>query len=208
MRRAMLAGARDFLTKPPMADELVSAIRRAGEMARQERAKSSSVAVAQIPGIQGGGSAIAGGLSFSQGKVITVYSPKGGTGVTTLAVNLGITLHNEDTKVVVVDGNLQYGDVAIFLNEQGKNTILDLAPRADELEPDIVDGVLIKHQATGIRVLAAPAKPEYAEQVSGEQFGKVIDYLRRLFAYVVIDSTSMLNDVPWLRLIRVTQSSW
>jgi pilus assembly protein CpaE len=195
MRRAMLAGARDFLTKPPMADELVSAIRRAGEMARQERAKSATVAVAQVPGIQGGGPAAAGGLSFSQGKIITVYSPKGGTGVTTLAVNLGITLHNEDTKVVVVDGNLQFGDVAIFLNEQGKNTIIDLAPRADELEPDIVEGVLLKHQTTGIRVLAAPAKPEYAEQVNGEQFGKVLEYLRRLYAYVVVDTTSMLNDI-------------
>ena len=60
------------------------------------------------------------------GKIILIYSPKGGTGCTTIAVNLAVALHNEETRVVIVDANLQFGDVAIFLNEQGKNTILDL----------------------------------------------------------------------------------
>jgi pilus assembly protein CpaE len=77
MRRAMLAGARDFLTKPPMADELISAINRAGEMAQLERAKNALVRAAPtVPGILAGS-----GYSLTQGKVITVYSPKGGTAV-------------------------------------------------------------------------------------------------------------------------------
>jgi len=191
MRRAMLAGARDFLTKPPMGDELISAIRRAGEVARLERAKSVQIHAAKA----GGGPAIIAGLApMTEGKIIMVYSPKGGTGCTTIAVNLALALHNEDTRVVLVDGNLQFGDVAVFINEQGKNTILDLAPRVDELEADIVEEILIKHEASGIHVLAAPQRPELAEKVTAEQFLKVLQYLRRLYSYVVVDSTPLLTD--------------
>lgn len=191
MRRAMLAGARDFLTKPPMADELISAIHRAGEMAQQERAKNAQVHA--IPSVPGG--PIATGLSLTQGKVITVYSPKGGTGCTTIAVNLALALHNEDTRTTLIDGNFQYGDVAVFVNEQGKNTIIDLATRVNELDPEIVEGVMIKHSASGVHILAAPSRPEYSEKVSGDQFAELIDYLRQMYAYVVIDTTPLLTDI-------------
>lgn len=193
MRRAMLAGARDFLTKPPMGDELISAIRRAGVMAHQERAKQSAVpAVAQTGNL--GAVPAQSAIMGAQGKVITVYSPKGGTGSTTLAVNLAIALHNDETRSVIVDGNLQFGDVAVFINEQGKNTILDLAPRSNELDPEIVDGVMVKHGQSGIHVLAAPPRPEQAEEISGQNFLKIIQYLRRLYAYVVIDTNAWLSD--------------
>lgn len=191
MRRAMQAGAHDFLTKPPMADELISAVRRAGQMAQIERSRTAQV-VASVAASTAQPT-VAGG--FANGRVIMVYSPKGGTGVTTLATNLAITLHNEETRAALVDGNLQFGDVAVFLNEQGKNTILDLAPRADELDPDVIDGVLLKHSASGIRVLAAPAKPEHADHVSAEQFSKLLKYLRQIYAYVVVDTSHTLNDV-------------
>src|SRR5688500_7664751 len=191
MRRAMLAGARDFLTKPPMGDELISAIRRAGAMAQSERSKVAQVQVAPIAGTLGP----AIGYGGPKGKIVVVYSPKGGAGCTTLAVNLALTLHNEDTPVALVDGNLQFGDVAVFVNEQGKNTIIDLAPRAEELDPEIVEEVMIKHPASGLHILAAPSRPEYAEKVSSGQFSKVLEYLRQLYAYVVVDTSAYLNDI-------------
>ena len=190
MRRAMLAGARDFLTKPPMGDELISAIRRAGAMAQTERSKNIQVQVAPVSGNVG--SLI--GYGAPKGKIVTIYSPKGGTGCTTLAVNLAITLNNEDTRVALVDGNLQFGDVAVFLNEQGKNTIIDLAPRAEELDPEIVEDVMLKHAASGLHVLAAPSRPEYAERVSSSQFAKVLEYLRQMYAYVIVDTSTLLTD--------------
>lgn len=189
MRRAMLAGARDFLTKPPTLDELTSAIRRAGQMAVDERAK------APVPGKGGGTGPI--GASFqseSAGHVITVYSPKGGVGCTTVAINLAVALHSEETPVVIVDGNLQFGDVAVFLNEQGKNSIADLAPRADELDQEILNEVLISHNTSGLKILAAPLRPEYAENVTGEQFSKILEFLRQWFTYVVVDTASILTD--------------
>lgn len=190
MRRAMLAGARDFLTKPPMADDLISAIRRAGEMSFQERAKMEQARVGSL--MPGAGKGIM--PSLTHGKVITIYSPKGGTGCTTIAVNLALLLHNSETRVVLVDGNLQYGDVAIFVNEQGKNTLIDLASRIDELDYEVVESVMVTH-STGVHILAAPSRPEYAEKVSGDQFVKLIEYLKQHYAYVVIDTTPLLTDI-------------
>src|SRR5512140_2506714 len=124
MRKAMLAGARDFLTKPPMGDELSSAVRRAAATALVERNKLvASRATGSGAGLPTAVHVLPGLL---QGKVVSVYSAKGGVGKTTVAVNLAIALHNDDTRVVLVDGNLQFGDVAIFVNEQGKNTILGI----------------------------------------------------------------------------------
>jgi pilus assembly protein CpaE len=192
MRRAMLAGARDFLVKPPAVDELTAAIRRAGVMAHDEKAKVRQP-YAQQPAGRVGPAPVAPVSSY--GKVIVVYSPKGGTGCTTVATNLAIALNNEETPVVLVDGNLQFGDVAIFLNEQARNSVADLTPRAEELDPEIVEEVLMRHNATGIKVLAAPYRPEQAEDVNGGDLVKVLHYLRRLYAYVVVDTSSALSDV-------------
>ena len=171
MRRAMLAGARDFLTKPPSVDEMIGAIRRAGEMAHEEREKSKSTFTIK----PGNGSAPTG--MGRAGKVISVFSPKGGVGTTTLAVNLAICLHKEQTPVVLVDGNMEFGDVMVFVNQQAKNSIVDLAPRADELDPDVIQEVTTLHQPSGIKILAAPSRPEFAENVTGEQFANVLKYI-------------------------------
>jgi len=191
LRRAMLAGARDFLTKPPPVDELTAAIRRAGKMARDEASKTSP---AYGQSGLGGISAISLS-SIANGKIIVVYSPKGGTGCTTVATNLAISLHNDESPVVIVDGNLQFGDIAVFLNLQPKNSVVDLAPRVDELDPEIMVEVLINHVDSGVKVLASPFRPEHAENVTGEQFTKVLQYLRRMFSYVIVDTDSALNDI-------------
>ncbi|MGB8213829.1 MAG: response regulator [Anaerolineales bacterium] len=191
MRKAMLVGARDFLTKPPMPDELVAAIRRAGKMSREERAKTAQAYVAAPNGTTFNA---APGVS-TQGKIIMYYSPKGGTGCTTLAVNTAVALCNEETRVVIMDANLQFGDVAMFFNEQGKNTILDLAPRADELDPGVVEEVMIKHAVSGVHILASPSRPEHGENVSPDQFTKLLRFLRQLYDYVVVDTSSYLNDI-------------
>jgi pilus assembly protein CpaE len=192
MRRAMLAGARDYLTKPPSVEELISAIRRAGKMSHEEKEKARPAFQIKTGALN---PSVLGMPALVNGKVISIYSPKGGTGATTIAANLAVTLKSEEESVVLVDGNIQFGDVAVFLNEQGRNSIVDLAPRADELDPEIFEEVLIDHQASGLKILASPSRPEEAEDVSGEAFTKVLDYLRHMFSYILVDTATSLNDV-------------
>lgn len=190
MRKAMLAGARDFLSKPPTIDELTSAIRRAGVMAHDEKNKLAQTFSVGTPGTPSATPA----PTQSWGKVIVVYSPKGGTGTTTIATNLAISLQSDETKAMLIDASLQFGDITVFLNEQAKNTILDLTPRVDELDPDFVEEVALKHATTGLRVLAAPPRPELADQVTSEQFNKLLTYLRHIYSYIVVDTASYLTE--------------
>jgi pilus assembly protein CpaE len=188
MQRAMMAGARAFLSKPPTVDELISTIHQVGKMAAEEKAK-----IALVQKLQSG-SGGKFGAALTHGKVITVYGPKGGVGTTTIATNLAVALQGPESKVVIVDGNLQYGDVAVFHNEQPRNTILDLTPRASELDTDIIDEVLILHEKSGVHILAAPPRPEMAEQVNPEQFIHVIKFLKTIYNYIVIDTETHLTE--------------
>jgi pilus assembly protein CpaE len=101
-----------------------------------------------------------------------------------------------------VDSNLQFGDVAVFINEQGKNTLIEIAPRIEELDSEIIEDIMIKHQASGIHVLTAPSKPEYAEKISADQFERVIHLLKQLYAYVVIDTSCTLTDIALITIDR------
>jgi pilus assembly protein CpaE len=194
MRRAMLAGARDFLTKPPDVDELTSAIQRAGAMAQQEKMKEATTrAAVKAAGPSGTGGLVIPGLY--NGKIITVYGPKGGTGATTITANLAVALHKDEEPVVVVDGRLQFGDLTFFFNEQTKTNLTDLTARSEELDPEVVQDVLIKHETTGINILAAPSRPEQAESVRGENFVDVLRYLKGMFAYIIVDTGSGLDEV-------------
>lgn len=189
LRKAMMAGARDFLTKPPMIDELIGAVLRAGEIAHRERLKAPQ----SVPSTGHSGSIPVFSPAHPQGKIITVYSPKGGAGCTLIAANLAVALHNDDSRVALVDGNLQFGDLLVLFNEQSKNTVLDLAPRAAELDADIVEEVMVAHKS-GIHLLAPPG-PQDAEQITGGQFAAMLDYLRNLYAYVIVDTPARLSDV-------------
>lgn len=187
MRRAMLAGARDFLSKPPDIDELIAAVKRAGAMALEE--KRSTI----LTGTESGtGSSGLGGAS--KGKIIAIYGPKGGTGKTILATNLAIAFQVQGHKSILVDGDLQFGDIAVILNERGKNSVIDLAIRADELDAEVVEGVVVTHRETKLPILVAPSKPEMALQVNGEQFAKLLQFLSTLYRFVVVDTSSYLSD--------------
>jgi pilus assembly protein CpaE len=185
MRKAMLAGARDFLTKPPMIDEL----------AHEEKLKATTVF---------SNNGMTGPLNpqmmmripiLTLGKIICVYSPKGGAGCTTIATNLSVGLKSSDNKVAIIDANLLYGNVAVFLNEHGKNSILDLVDRANDLDPEIIEDIMIENKLTGIHMMPSPKDPELTDTHKGEAVSKVLNYLRQLYSFIVIDTTTYLTEV-------------
>jgi pilus assembly protein CpaE len=193
MRKAMLAGARDFLTKPPMIDELSAAIRRAGNLAHEERAKMTVVYTPS--GMTGPLLGQAMMMPTMLGKIVCVYSPKGGAGCTTIATNLAVGLKTQDSKISLVDTNLLFGDVAVFLNEHGKNTILDLIERADDLDPEIIDDVMIKNKLTGLHIMASPKDPDLGDSHNGESVAKILNYMRQIYNFTIIDTTTFLTEV-------------
>ncbi|MPM35928.1 Chemotaxis response regulator protein-glutamate methylesterase [bioreactor metagenome] len=191
MRRAMLAGARDFLTKPPMIDELTAAIRRAGTMAKEEKAKMTAVYNATGPL----NPSVPGFMPQVNGKIIVVYSPKGGSGTTTIATNLAVALKDANHKVALVDSNLMFGDVAVFFNEHGKNSALDLIDRINDLDAEIISDVMIKNKVTGIEILGAPNSSQFVDAGIGESFAKILQFLQNLYDYVIVDTTAYLTEV-------------
>jgi pilus assembly protein CpaE len=187
MREAMRAGASDFIPKPPSTEELITSVRQNGQAAivKEQRAKERVV----LPG-RGG---TTGPLVASQGKLIAVYSAKGGVGCTTLATNLAIGLHSEHTPAVLVDGHLQFGDVSVFLNMQVKLSMVDLASRVDDLDREFVDEILMSH-TSGLKVLPAPPRPEMADEIHADQVRPVLRWLKGVFGYVVVDTSSTMDD--------------
>ncbi len=129
------------------------------------------------------------------GKVLAVFSPKGGVGRTTIALNLSLAIVQlSDRRVVLVDGSLTFGDVAVMLNLPPTRTISDLIPYANRLDEDLVNTILATHPS-GLRVLLAPPKPELADLVTPEHMSLILARLRELFDYVVVDTMTTLNDI-------------
>ena len=186
LKRSMLAGAREFLVKPFSGDEFATSIKRVHEreLARREQMQTEAAPATPVVG-EGSG---------EDHQVIAVFSPKGGSGKTTLAVNLALALKREtNQRVALVDANLQFGDVGVLLNLNPKNrSVLD-AVGGGEPDRDIVESVLVDH-STGIRVLLAPPAPEGADLVTAPYLRKMISYLRDTHDWVVVDLPSGLND--------------
>jgi pilus assembly protein CpaE len=191
LRRSMLAGAMDFLTKPFSSEELSSSIRRVYEMGASRRATvPAMLAELGMAGLAGGDD---GGAA--RGKLLLVFSPKGGVGCTSVATNLAIALHKATSRrVALVDLNLQFGDVDALLNLQGNRSVMDAISRGEELDGDTLEALMSPH-ASGIKVLAAPPTPEMAERITGEQIKGVLLTMRQAFDYVVADTSSYLDDV-------------
>ena len=185
LRRSMLAGAREFLVKPFSADELINSIRHVHELEKVRRARYAPVAPVAAPGAPAA-AAVAG---REMGKIITFFSPKGGVGRTTIATNLAVALHQLTGKpVVLVDGSLPFGDIAVILNMSPKaKTIADLIGSFETADSDVVESILVQH-STGIKVMLAPPTPESTELITGAHIKHVLELLRERYAYIVVDT--------------------
>ena len=189
IRRAMQAGAREFLIKPFSGDELIASIRRVHQL-EQKKGTYLSRAVA---------SAHAEGAAPVQrtqrGEVFLVISGKGGVGKSIIASNLAVALAMETgARVALVDLDLQFGDVGVLLNLDHTRSITDLAESAGQLDADFVNDVLAGGPE-GVKVLLAPISPELADLVTVEHLRPIMEELRRTFDFIVIDTASHLNEI-------------
>ena len=188
-RRAMLAGAREFLQKPFTGDELTAAIRRVFSF--QQKKAEASVPLQASPDLPDMDQVQ---VPARQGQVFTVMSGKGGVGKSVVSTNLAIALAGTGAQVALCDLSLQFGDVAALLNLPIDRSIVDLAANDAVADRDVVQQVLAEGPA-GVKVLVAPVSPELADYVTTQHLRALMDELRHTFDFVVVDAPSYLNEI-------------
>ncbi|HVA86525.1 MAG TPA: response regulator [Candidatus Saccharimonadales bacterium] len=190
LRRSMLAGAREFLVKPFSSDELSASIRQVYARERDKASRlGAPVATATAP-------IAARGNARQAGRIIAFFSPKGGVGKTTMAVNVAVAAATDlQRRVVLVDGSFQFGDVGVLLNLNPKNmSIGDLLPELEAGgEPESLETFVI-HHSSGIRVLLAPPSPETAELITPSAIKRVLEALSMENDLVFVDCSAGIND--------------
>jgi len=165
VRRVFESGADDILTLPEPPERVAFALEKA--VARRR------------------GAAIASGIALA--PMICVLGPKGGTGKTLVSTNLAVTLALNGGRPVLIDLDLQFGDVGLALGLRPDKTIYDLARSAGSLDEDKLDAYLVRH-ASGLRVLLAPTRPDQASAVTVDFLRDVFTTLRSMSDHVIVDT--------------------
>jgi len=195
VRRSMLAGARDFLIKPFTGDELVSTIRRVNRMGQQRAAAMPQQQVMQMVSASGKRMVVPVQTAPPpEGSVIVVFGPKGGVGTSTVAVNLAVALQKPEIKVALIDASLQFGNVDVFLNLHAARSIADISQTINDLDADLITTVITPHPS-GLKVLLAPPRPELADLVQPDHLQRIIEEMRQLYDYIVVDTPATLSDM-------------
>jgi pilus assembly protein CpaE len=171
LQEALEADIADVLLLPQLVENVVFAIRKATHTTR--RTHESGVS--------------------RRGKIVTVFSPKGGTGKTVTATNLSTALAKfEGKKTLLVDLDLQFGDAAIMLGIEPDKTIYDLVVAPGELDSEKLAGYTTKHPS-GLEILPAPLRPEDAELVTEAKLGRLLEVARESFDVIVVDTSPFFH---------------
>ncbi|MFC5469339.1 CpaE family protein [Cohnella suwonensis] len=128
-----------------------------------------------------------------RGEMIVVCSAKGGIGRTVMAVNLAVALTKKNIQIGLLDGSFQFGDVALALDLHPTFTIKDIAENIESMDRYTLAGFLIQH-SSGVKVLAAPERPEYADLVTPALIDRACDLLLSHHDYLIVDTGAGLQE--------------
>ena len=181
-QQVMLAGARGFLITPFSQINLVSTLRRVSEL-EGRRQQTQAYVPSQVQ------------EATRPLRSVTVYSPRGGTGVTSIAVNAAIALAEETSKrVLLFEGKVFFGHLEVMLNLKMQNALSDLIPHATNLDEGLIRDVISPHPS-GIHVLLAPSNVQVAQGIRAEDIYNIFIGVSRYYDYIVVDAGGPLNDI-------------
>lgn len=130
----------------------------------------------------------------ARGRIIALFGTKGGVGKTTLAVNLAVALQTRaHKKVALLDEDLYFGDVGLYLNLAPTRTMMDLIHRLDEVDSEMAEQLFLSH-SSGVRVMLSPTNPETAERITAAEMNRMLDLVAPLFDYVIVDCQPSYDD--------------
>jgi pilus assembly protein CpaE len=136
----------------------------------------------------------AGQPGSREGKIVTVFSAKGGVGKTTFSTNLGAHLAATGSRTLLVDLDLAFGDVAISLQLLPERTMTDVVAMSGHLDDQGLASVVTKHPASGLDAVCAPAEPGEADRILGPTVGEVLRVGKRAYDYVIIDTPPAFTE--------------
>ncbi len=195
LRKAMIAGARQFVLKTTTKQELLRTIREVHQSTVARRVLGGPDVVVATPPPAGAAANGNGERNRPEGQIIAVFSPKGGVGVTTVAVNVAVALRKDhNSRVALVDGSLPFGDIAVFLDLAPSHSVMDLVVSPEQIDDEYVSGALTTHPRSGIKVLLAPPRPEMAEMVTADQLRRTLSLMRATYDFTVVDTWSCLDE--------------
>ncbi|HKY75417.1 MAG TPA: P-loop NTPase [Acidimicrobiia bacterium] len=179
LQQAFRSGIRDVLELPVETAALYQSLER---VARTLTGLPTSPPPIEMPSMDG--------------RVIAVTSTKGGSGKSVVATNLATVLAQQGPgPVVLVDGDLQFGDVAVMMRLGASHTLAEAVTAGDRLDSQYLQSLLVRHEPSGLLVLMAPLEPSFSELVSAKDIVRIIDVLRTFCSHVVVDTQSGMNDV-------------
>jgi len=178
--RIILAGARAFISQPFTQKDLLDTLGRIKELHQRGQQSKTTTNTADLP--------------MATRGTFVVFSPKGGVGCSTVAINLAVALKEElGQEVLLMDGKLLFGDLDIMLNLKTQNSISDLVPHIGSLDEGLIRDVISTH-VSGIEVLPAPTNPISAQGIHPEELHRILTSLQNIYPNVVIDSGNFLNE--------------
>lgn len=182
LRAAMQRGVSDVIEAPLTEEKIASAISQFSSDVLKMQASRPGPSPAPPEGP-------------ASGEIVTVMSAKGGSGKTVTATNLAVLLaQRPDSKVCLVDADLQFGDVCLVLQLEPKFTVVNAASELHRLDEELLNSILTSHH-TGLKVLAAPLEPAFADDITTAGLLQIIELLRTMFDYVVVDTASLLDEL-------------
>ena len=188
LSEALTSGVFDVVLLPQLTDGIVFTIKKAHSLAAGRAAGATAKASAAL-----------------DGKVVTLFSPKGGSGKTVLASNLAaVFARHQGRRTLLLDLDLQFGDAAIMMGIEPEKTIYDLVMARRELDSDALAGYVTAHQS-GVHVLPAPMRPEDAELVTEERLGHLFSVAKECYDVIVVDTPPFFHGPVLATLDRTDQ---
>lgn len=176
-----LAGARSFILKPFTNKNLFETVTRVLELQLRlsEATKPTNISLTDVP---------------IGNQTISVFSPRGGVGCTTIASNLAISiLDRTKDKVLIIDGKSYFGHLDVIFNLKSNNTIADLIPHAEELDNRLINDVVVKH-ASGVHILKGPNQFSSSKELKPKALYNLLVSLQKVFPFIIVDTGSSLTE--------------
>lgn len=189
LQQALRSGVRDVLAAPLDTGQLLEAVDRiAVDLAPARQSSTQSAGSSEDMYDEFG--------MGETGRIITVFSTKGGAGKSMLATNMAVILaQRSERPVCLIDADLQFGDIAVMLKLAPAHTLVDAVANIDRLDEAMLRSLLTVHEPSGLLVMPAPLEPAFADQIGGPEMVQIVDTLRNFCSHVVIDTPAYFNDV-------------